>query len=160
MGVFSKRGWVVLFGLLAAGCSEAEPAPEPTTGVMPAAPATGGAARTDLTRFVGIWNTVVFDSAGDTISPARVEVTGDGTTWSSTFPGRDPIAMHVVAAAGDSVVLRSDPYASVLDPGVQVTSENVIRVAGDEMVGTWLSHRSVTGPDSVLSGPIRGARVR
>ena len=111
-----------------------------------------------LDTFSGTWSVTAFGEGGDSLASYTLTAGADRSAWTMTFPGMAPIALHIVSTAGDSVVVRTDSYPSVLEPDVQVTSEAVMKVQGNQISGTWLSHRTVMGPDSVLRGTARGAR--
>ena len=111
-----------------------------------------------LAAFSGTWSVTAFGEGGDSLTSYTLTAGADPSAWTMTFPGMAPVALHVVSTAGDSVVVRTDSYPSVLEPDVHVTSEAVMKVQGDQISGTFLSHRTVMGPDSVLRGTARGAR--
>jgi hypothetical protein len=123
-------------------------------------PACAPANRNALRSFAGTWSLTAFNERGDSLATSTLVAAGEPTGWTAAFIGREPLPVQVLSAGGDSVVLRSGPYPSVLQPGVQVTTENVLRVSGNRIIGTYVSRRTVTGPDSILRGTIRGGRQR
>lgn len=82
--------------------------------------------------------------------------TSDG--WTSTIPGREPMPVRVVLVDGDSVVAEAGPFESALRPGVMVRTRTVARVQGDLLTGTIEARYDTGGPDSVLTGRLRGVR--
>ena len=111
-----------------------------------------------LDAFSGSWSVTAFGEGGDSLASYTFTAGADRSAWTMAFPGMAPIALHVVSAAADSAVVRTDSYPSVLEPDVRVTSEAVMKVSGNQISGTWVSHRTVMGPDSVLRGTARGTR--
>jgi hypothetical protein len=79
--------------------------------------------------------------------------------WTITFPGRKAVAEHVTVA-GDSVVLESDPYPSVMRNGVTVHTTGVFRLQGGNLVGQNTAHYSVKTADSVLVLNTTGTRAK
>ena len=74
------------------------------------------------TDVAGSWNTKA--TVGTDVSVAvtsLITVSPDGKTWTTKFPGRDPLPTRVVAMGGDSVVTEAGPYPSMLRPGQTVT---------------------------------------
>ena len=122
-------------------------------------PACGGSDANPLAAFAGTWSLTAYGEQGDTVASSVLVASEDAEGWTFAFPEREPIALHIVSTDGDSVVTRSDTYESVLEAGVQVTTEVVLRVQGDQLTGRWLAHRTVMGPDSVLRGMLRGRRL-
>ena len=120
--------------------------------------ACGESAAGGLGAFAGTWSVTAFGEGGDSLTAYTLTAGADRSTWTMAFPGMEPIPLRIVSAAGDSVVVRTDSYPSVLEADVQVTSEAVMKVSGNQITGTWVSHRTVMGPDSILTGTARGTR--
>jgi hypothetical protein len=76
------------------------------------------------------------------------------------MPKRKPIAVRIVSVAGDSVVAEAGPYESVLRKGVQVTTDNTLRLKDGKLVGKTIAHYKTTKPDSVLELQVEGTRAQ
>jgi hypothetical protein len=150
-GIFLRAATSACILLLACSGPDAEQAAIPE-----AAPAaTPGLSLADV---AGTWNvTSIVEATGDTVTSVMV-ASADTAGWTLTFPGRAPLPMRVVEVAGDSIRAEVGPYESVLNPGVRVFSEATYRLQGDVLTGTFVSHRTTTGPDSVLRGRSEGRR--
>ena len=131
------------------GCKKAENPPSQTA----MAPAT-----VSLSSFAGTWRVRGFNERGDSIIGYQLIATADTTGWKNVFPNRAPVALRVVAVAGDSVVIESGPYESVLRKGVQVRTHGVVRLQGGKLVGTTVAHYATSRPDSVLHIRAEGTR--
>jgi hypothetical protein len=85
-----------------------------------------------------------------------ITVSADGKSWTMKYPNRDPMAVRVVAMAGDSVVTETGPYPSMLRAGQTVTVlHSVGHYKGDKMWGTFDAHYS---SGDVVHGKETGTR--
>ena len=135
------------------GCSKADNAPAADS-TATAAPAALSAA--DL---VGTWNMKTMSETSDSVLVEyTVTATADPAGWMINLPNRPPMALRV-AIAGDSVVIESGPYESVLRKGVQVTTRGVSRLVNGELVGTTVAHYATTTADSVVTLRTRGTKA-
>jgi len=137
------------------GCSRGDTGDADTTAgdtsAMAAPMAAPASPAMSLAQMAGRWNMRSVPETGDTTATTYVlTATADSSGWTITFPNRQPVAMRVVAVAGDSVVTEAGPYASARRRGVQVTTTTSMRMMGDSLVGTTVAHYVTTGPDSVL----------
>jgi hypothetical protein len=150
-----------------AGCSSSErraddtaaavAVPESAAGSVVATPA--AAAPISLAAVAGRWQVRAVPETGDTTATTYVlTATSDTTGWMMAFPDRPPVPLRVVAVAGDSVVIEAGPYQSVRRKGVQVTTNGVMRMDGDRLVGSTVAHYRTSGPDSVLKLRTEGTR--
>jgi hypothetical protein len=98
------------------------------------------------------------ENSDSVIVTYTLNATADPSGWTMVLPGRDPIALHVMSIAGDSAVTHAGPYESVLRPGVQVTTEGVLRLQDGALVGRTVAHYTTTGADSVVVIRMRGTR--
>jgi hypothetical protein len=146
MAGISRRAAASAFVLLLA-CG----GPEAEQEAVPEAPPTA-APGSSLAEVAGTWNVTSFvEATGDTVTSVMV-ATPDPTGWTLTFPGREPLPLRVVEVGADSFRVEAGPYESVLNSGVQVRSEATYRLQDGLLTGTFVSHRTTTGPDSVLRG--------
>jgi hypothetical protein len=134
---------------LLVGCKKSEtPAPQAAVASAPVS----------LASFAGTWRVRGFNPAGDSIVGYQLAASAEPSDWNSLFANRPPIAIRIVAVAGDSVITESGPYESVLRKGVQVRTNGVLRLQGDKLVGTTIAHYTTSGPDSVLVIRVEGTR--
>jgi hypothetical protein len=124
---------------------------------------TASTATISLADVAGRWNVASKPESGtDTTSTRYVlNATADTTGWTITFADRpqQPVALRVVAVAGDSIVTEAGPFASVRRQGVQVTTRNVFRRDGDRLVGSTRARYASTGADTVLMLRTEGTRA-
>ena len=138
--------------LMLAGCAKSEPAKDTTTAMAPAepAPAPAPAKSISLADLAGRWN---FETRGDgtdtMVTKAVVVATADSTGWVMELPTGKKVAQHVTVS-GDSIMVKSDTYASMRRKGKQVWSEGVYRLENGKLVGTLIGHYANSGADSVL----------
>ena len=153
-----RRFALVLCVAAIAGCTgdtqDDEMAPD-SAAMAPAPPA--GISLADVN---GTWNVNVMPMDRDTVVATYV-LTGADSTWSFTFPGRDPIPMHIISVAGDSIMTHTPPFQSEVRKAqnVMVESTGVMRLQNGMLVGTTVAHYKVTTPDSVVTFRIQGTRA-
>ena len=78
----------------------------------------------------------------------ELDTGADGSSWTFNFPKRKPVKAQV-QASGDSIITEMGPFESMLQKGVQVTTNSVLRLQDGKLVGTTVAHYATTGPDSV-----------
>ena len=138
--------------LMLAGCAKSEPAKDTTTAMAPAepAPAPAPAKTISLADLAGRWNFETRGDGADTmVTKAVVVATADSTGWVMELPTGKKVAQHVTVS-GDSIMVKSDTYASMRRKGKQVWSEGVYRLENGKLVGTLIGHYANSGADSVL----------
>jgi hypothetical protein len=146
---------VLVSGLILSGC-ESEPA-EDATLELPAD--TMAAATTiSLDDLAGTWDMrAVPETGGDTTATVyQLLVTADGATL--MLPDRDPIEGQVTVA-GDSLVMVAGPFESVRREGVMTTTNTVLRMEGDRLVGTTVATYETTDADDELRLATEGTRA-
>ena len=114
--------------LMLAGCAKSEPAKDTTTAMAPAepAPAPAQAKTISLADLAGRWNFETRGDGADTmVTKAVVVATADSTGWVMELPTGKKVAQHVTLS-GDSIMIKSDTYASMRRKGKQVWSELTI----------------------------------
>lgn len=148
-----RRLALVLSASLLAACAKKEPPPPPPPPMAPPAPAA-----INLASVAGTWTVKVMPATGDsTLLTYTMVATADTTGWTITFPKLKPMPMHVLVS-GDSVMLDVAPYASVLRKGQKVSTNSVIHLVGDKLMGTTVAHYN-KGPDSVATLRSEGTRM-
>jgi len=141
---------LILSASIVVACSSKEAPPIPSA--PPAAPAAQMPmpAPINLASIAGTWNFKVMGQTNDSVvTTYTLVVTTDTAGWVMTLPKRKPMTLHV-AISGDSVLLRSPEYQSVLRRGLKVNTTSVLRVSGDKLVGNSVAHYAIATHDSVL----------
>jgi hypothetical protein len=147
------RRLVLIFSASTVVACSAKEAP-PTPPAPPAAPSaqssTPSLAPINLASIAGKWHFKVMGETNDSVLTTYTLVTTTDTTgWVMTLPNRKPMTLHV-AISGDSVMLRSPQYQSVLRKGLKVNTTSVIRLSGDKLIGNSVAHYAIATHDSVL----------
>jgi hypothetical protein len=140
------------------GCAKSDqPAADTTPAAATPAPAPAPIALADV---AGKWNVKGTNETGDSTLVTYVfTATGDTSGWTITFPGRKPVPVHVVAVAGDSIVIEAGPYPSMLRKGVQVRTSGPLRLQDGKLVGTVKAQYSVKTADSVRMVRTEGTKA-
>ena len=127
-------------------CAGSEKAPPDSAAAAPA-PAPAALSLADLT---GKWTQQVRAENSDSVLvTAEVNATSDPSGWTITLPKRPAMPLRV-SVDGDSIMVASGPYESVLRKGVQVTTSGVLRKQDGKLVGMTTAHYAgATGADSV-----------
>jgi hypothetical protein len=158
---FPRIACCVCAALLTA-CAKKDNAATDTTAAMASDSAAAPAAPTplNLADVAGKWTLRSVPANGDTtVVTSVLDAKSTTAGWTMTLPGRKPVAEHVTAA-GDSIVIDSDPYQSILRKGVQVKTTGVFRLQGGNLVGQTTAHYSVKTADSVLVLNTTGTRAK
>jgi hypothetical protein len=124
-------------------------------------PAAAMAAPLSFADVAGTWSVQTMGEASDSVLVTfTLTATADGSGWTMTFPNRpDPVPL-TVAVDGDSIIMDSAPYQSVLRAeSTMVTTHSVGRLENGMMMGTFTARYETQGPDSVLRGRTHGTRV-
>lgn len=134
--------------VLLVACGGAETPPADSAAI---APAPAPAATISLADVAGNWTQTVRTETSDSVLvTAAVTATSDTTGWTITLPGRPVMPVRVLRVDGDSIVTATGPYESVLRKGVQVTTENVLRMQDGKLVGITVARYQGAGADSVV----------
>ena len=147
--------YALLLGMavLCTACSTREAPPADTAAValtLPPGRSLGGIA--------AIWDVNVKALEGDSILTTYILNTTDTTGWLFAFPGEGPIKMRVIDRAGDTLVAEAGPFESKLRPGLKTRTVSRAAFEGSTMSGTVVARYETTGPDSVRTYRIEGAR--
>jgi len=136
-----------------AGCAKKEePAKDTATAAAAPAPAPAPAPKpVTAADFAGRWNMETRNEvATDTVVTKSVLVaTADTSGWVLELPSGKKVAHHVTLS-GDSVTMKSEPYASMRRKGKQVWTEGTYRLENGKLVGTTVAHYANSGADSVV----------
>lgn len=118
----------------------------PASAQKPSRPAT-------VARTCSTWDLKTMIGPNDSVVATPVlTVSADGKR-SLKLPDRDSLPVRVLAAGGDSIVMKMGPYESVLRPGQMATTQTTAHYVGDTMMGT-LETRYANG--DTLRGRIVG----
>jgi hypothetical protein len=151
---------VALAGLVVVGCAKKDKPADTVVAAPAPAPAPPPPAAITLADVAGTWNMVTKNAAGDSTLLTYVLVAkADTTGWTITFPKRAPVAMKVLAVAGDSIVVHAGPYPSALRKGVQVTTHGVMRLQDGKLVGSTKATYNVKTADSVRMLKMEGTKA-
>jgi hypothetical protein len=112
-----------------------------------------------LADVAGTWTISSMGAASDSvILTYQLTATADPAGWTFSFPGRDPIALRNVMAAGDSIVAEAGPFESGVRKGVQVSTRTVMRLQDGALMGMTVAHYAAAGADSVMTFRRPGSR--
>jgi hypothetical protein len=155
----------ILFGslIILAGCSKSDRGTRTATADSAMTAGENPAAESptvSLADFAGKWKTRATDETGVIRGEAVLLATADTSGWTLTFPNHKPLAMRVIAVAGDSVITEVGPYESFLKKGAQIKSRAVNRIKDGKWVATLESHYTVAGRDSVGHLRVEGTRLQ
>ena len=149
-----RRVPVTGFILTLAACGGGEKKAADTAAAPAAEPAAAPAPPPgiSLADVAGTWDMHSIPTTGDTTPTVYVmKATNADTGWTMTFKGRKtPVPVKVVSVAGDSIVTQAGPFESARRKGVQVTTEQVLRLSGGKLVGNVVAHYQTAKADSVL----------
>jgi hypothetical protein len=142
-----------------AACAKKEQPPVDTAAAAAAAaPAPAPAPAVTLADFAGRWNLVTKPESGpDTTVTKVVLIAADTGDWVMETPTKLKVKHHVTLS-GDSVMLKSEPYASMRRKGKQVWTESVYRLQNGKLVGPTIAHYANSGADSVLRLTTEGTK--
>jgi hypothetical protein len=135
-----------------AACAKKEQPPVDTAAAAAAAaPAPAPAPAVTLADFAGRWNMVTKPESGPdtTVTKVVMVATADTSGWEMELPSKVKVKHHVTFA-GDSVMVKSEPYASMRRKGKTVWTEGVYRLESGKLVGTTVAHYMKSGADSLL----------
>jgi len=147
-----SRALKLLVVAVLVGCMKADaPAVDTAAAPVPEVAAAPNAA--------GTWSVNVMPEGRDTtLLTYTMVATNDTTGWRMTLPGRDPMDVRILHMSADSIVVHNGPYASVLQPGTQVTTHSNVRIDGDRLTGTTVATYARSGGDSVVNLRLDGRR--
>jgi hypothetical protein len=146
-----RKGFLILSALALLACGRADDdiaADSPAAATLPAL---------TYADFAGRWSIQLLSDMSDSVlSTYELNATADGSSWTLTPAGREPIPVRA-AVEGDSLQIDAGPYKSPSD--VDVTMNGVGRLEGGMLVGKFVSQYALAKGDSILRGRLRGTRV-
>jgi hypothetical protein len=135
--------------LALAGCGAEEPAPEPAPPPPPPS----------FTDFAGHWNVISrLEGAADSV-PSVMTSRPDGGGWMLSLEDRDSIPMRA-SLSGDSLVLLSAPYQSVLRERVTVQVRTASVLVNGALQGRLVATYNYPDSQQVVVGTISGTRAQ
>lgn len=152
--------------MLFVACAKSETKTADTTAMaattstsMGAVDAEGMAEPMTFAKVAGEWNLRSVPTSGTDTSTTEVTLnaTNSATGWTMTFKNGLKVPVQVTIS-GDSIIETTGPYKSVRRKNVQVTTNGVLRMKGDTLVGTTVAHYATKGADSVLTLRTMGTR--
>lgn len=115
------------------------------------------AATPSLADFHGSW--LLHAHANETPDPVIVRLGGSAEAgWTMVMEGRQPMAVEA-SLAGDSLILVTPEYESVLLEGVMVSTRTAVTLRGGRMVGRIVAIYRAPDGEEVIVGSIDGDRV-
>jgi hypothetical protein len=110
-----------------------------------------------LADFAGTWNSMtVLEGVEDPI-PSTIAGSADGSDWTLTLEGRPGIAAHATVV-GDSLIVETDEYESILREGVMVTVRTASVLQDGMLVGNVVATYNTPEGDEIVNGSIEGTR--
>ena len=149
------RATTTLFGLLIlAACGGADDsAPAAEQEMEPAA-----AVAPTPAAFAGRWEAMAMLEGTPDPVPVVLEGSADGMTWTMVLQDRDPMALEV-SMSGDSLIMESGQYESVLRDRVMVQIRTAGVLQGGQMLGKIVATYSTPDGEQVVPGTIEGVRT-
>ena len=147
---------LLVLGTLTA-CAPKEGAKTETTAM---APAPAAAAAKTPASFAGTWATTATLEGAAKPVPSTLTGSADGATWTLSLEGRPNVAA-TASMSGDSLVIQSAEYESVLRKGVMVTTRTATVMSDSTMMmGNMVaSYKTPKGVEEV-KGTIMSTRAK
>jgi len=151
---------LMVLSLLAACTTDKSAANDSAAGASAAAATAAAATPAAKTPadFAGTWNTTSTLQGADKPVPGTITGSADGSTWTMSLEGRPNIALQA-SISGDSLILQSAEYESVLRKGVMVTVRTATVMSNGALNGNMTAnYKTGTGTEAV-NGTITGTRA-
>jgi hypothetical protein len=112
-----------------------------------------------LATFAGTWQTtsVVGDTKKDTVK-STMTGTADSTGWSLAFPGGPTVALKP-SISGDSLVVQSAEYESVLRKGVKVSVRTASVLKDGMLEGSMEATYKTAKGSEVVKGTVMSMKA-
>lgn len=141
----------VLVAALLIACAPAEEAPE----AVEAPPAPAGPTLAD---FSGTWqNSAMLEGQTAPVPSTWTGTAGGG--WTMSLEGRPNVPVQA-SVVGDSLIVMSSEYESVLRPGVMVTVRSASVLQNGALVGNMVATYRTAGGEEMVRGTITGTRIQ
>ncbi|MFN2315237.1 MAG: hypothetical protein ABR551_08075 [Gemmatimonadales bacterium] len=142
----------VLVAALLMACAPAEEAPE----VVEAPPPPAGPTLAD---FAGTWQNSAMLEGQTAPVPSTWTGTAGGTDWTMSLEGRPNVPVQA-SVVGDSLIVVSSEYESVLRPGVMVRVRSASVLQNGALVGNMVATYRTPQGDQAVRGTITGTRIQ
>jgi hypothetical protein len=149
------------FTVLVVACAKKEQAAtDSSAAAAAAAAAPPPAPALSLADFAGKWQVNAVPLAGKDTTPTKyvLTATADTSGWVIDFPSGLKVPMQITVA-GDSLLFKSQPYASQRRKNVKVSTEGSFRLQNGTLTGMSTAHYMNAGADSVLQLRIEGTKM-
>lgn len=153
------------FALLVVACAKKDQAATDSSAAAAAAaaappPAPAPAPALSLADFAGKWQTTSTPLAGKDTTPTKyvLTATADTSGWVIAFPSGVKVPLQITVS-GDSLLFKTQPYASQRRKNVKVSTEGSFKLQGGKLTGMTTAHYQTTGADSVLQLRIEGTKM-
>ena len=150
----SLSGTTLILCATLAACSASKDAP-PDSAM--AAPAPAMAAAPALSDFAGTWEVTSKLAGVEKPVPSTLMSTPDGATWTMTLEGRPNVPV-TASMVGDSLVVQSSEYESVLRKGVMVSVRTASVLSNGMMMGNMVATYKTPKGEEVVAGTTSGMR--
>ena len=144
--------------LLLTACGGAEESTPAADEAAEAAPEMVEAPAISLADFAGTWTFMTTMEGTEDPVPSTIIGSADGSEWSMTLEGRDPIPM-TASMSGDSIVLLSESFESILREGVIVTVRSAVVPADGGLVGNMTATYQTPEGEEIVTGATTGTRA-
>jgi hypothetical protein len=143
--------FVLLLLTACGGADDSAPATEQE--MEPAAVATPTPA-----DFAGEWQAIAMLEGTPDPVPVVLIGSADGTTWTMILEDREPMALEV-SMAGDSLIMESGQYESIMRDGVMVQIRTASVLQEGRLVGNIIATYSTPDGEQVVPGTMEGTRT-
>jgi hypothetical protein len=142
--------------LLVAACAPSDQPPAEMTDDQEIAEV--GEPDLSLADFAGTWqNVVTLEGVEDPVA-TTTNATATPEGWTMMLEGRPDIAL-TPSIVGDSLVVVSESYESILRPGVMTTVRTATVIENGEQVGSVVVTYSTPDGEQQVRGSMRGTRT-
>lgn len=124
----------------------------------PDSAATAVAAAPTLADYAGTWQTTtILEGTPDTVQSTLVG-SADGSTWTMNLEGRPNIPV-TASIVGDSIIMQSSEYESILRKGVMVTVRTAAVMSGGMMTGRIVATYKTPTGEQVQTGSLTATKA-
>ncbi len=156
---FLARPVVLVLGLTlaATACGDARETTTDTTAMAPAMSAPMTVAPT-LSTLAGSWATSAMLTGVEQPVLSTLASNADGSSWSISFEGRPNVPAEVTIV-GDSMIVQSAEYESVLRAGVMVRVRLAAVLSNDMLMGNLVATYTSASGDEQVPGTFTAKRT-
>ena len=148
--------------LLVVACAKKEQAATDSSAAAAAAAAAAPppAPALSLADFAGKWQMSAIPLAGKDTTPTKyvLTATADTSGWVIDFPSGVKVPVQITVS-GDSLLFKTQPYASQRRKNVKVSTEGSFKLQGGKLTGMTTAHYQTAKADSVLQLRAEGTKM-